>query len=186
MDNLEQQFRNFHNNVQNTLRSFPVVAGSIAVNFFQDSFNKQAWIDTSKDKWKPRKDTGKRNKGRAILVKSGRLKRATRVKHASWNNVLVVNDTPYAAAHNDGVNETQTVKGHKRTATRRASTKSSYKAIGNEKRKARKIKINGATHSVKSYSRHMKIPRRRFMGESMALNNRIDREFLRRLTKIVK
>jgi phage gpG-like protein len=185
MDDLEKQFAIFYNNVKSTLNTFPVIAGNVAVNFFQDSFNKQGWIDTKLTKWKQRKDKGKKSKGRAILVRSGRLKRAIRLKHASWGaGVLVVNDTPYAAAHNEGVNETQQVKSHQRTSSRIGFIKGGYSKLGDEKRKGRKIKMSGAEHQVKSFSRKMVIPKRQFIGNSSGLNLRIEREFIKRLNKL--
>lgn len=184
MDDFGRQFERFYQNTKETLRSFPLVAASIAVNFFQDSFKKQAWVDQRAEKWAKRKDQTKKNKGRAILVLTGRLKRSIRIKRATWSMIEINSDVPYAVAHNDGVKGVQYVRPGKRNATRKVKVKGSYTALGSEKKKARSMRILGSRHNTKAYARKQNIPRRRFMGNSQTLNKKIDREFMRRLMKI--
>jgi phage gpG-like protein len=47
-----------------------------------------------------KKGLGRRTK--AILVQSGRLRKATYIKTATWNNTTIANPTPYAEYHNNG------------------------------------------------------------------------------------
>lgn len=184
MDDFGKQFQRFVLNTKNAIGSFPVIAANIAVNFFQDSFKKQAWVDRSATRWVKRKDQSRKNKGRAILVLTGRLKRSIRVKRATWSMVQVSSDVPYAKAHNEGVKGIQYVKPGKRQATRKARVKGSYGKLGDEIKKSRSNRILGARTNTKAFARKQNIPKRQFMGNSNALNNKIDREFARRIMKI--
>ena len=173
-NDLGKDFRAFQKKVELSLRRFPVLAAAEAQNFFLDSFKRQAWFGETTEVWAKRKPRAKRNKGRALLVDTGRLKRSVRIKKADWNSVIIGSDVPYAGVHNEGYRGT-----HERTATRRAKVRGSYGKLGDEKRKGRKMAIRGTTHKV-----HQNIPRRRFMGHSPFLNKRIDRLFIIELAKI--
>ena len=72
--------------------------------FFYDSFRKQGFDDKTVTKWTPRKKADKRA-GRAILVKSGDLRRSIRFDTVNKNNlsVRIASDLPYAKIHNDGL-----------------------------------------------------------------------------------
>jgi len=173
MDDLGKQFIDFKRKAEQSLRKFPLLAANEAQNFFLDSFKRQAWIGQTTEVWKSRKPSKKRE-GAALLVKSGRMKRGTRIKRADWNSTIVANDTPYAGVHNEGFRGVYT-----RTASRRVKTKGSYKRMGDEKKRATKTRIMGVTHKV-----HQNMPRRRFMGNSPYLNRNIDRIFILQLSKI--
>jgi phage gpG-like protein len=79
--------------------------GAIGQNHFVKSFQKQGFDNVTLEKWKPRKDTrmdrGKPN--RAILVKSGALRRSIRRVPVGRYAVNIVSDMPYAKIHNDGL-----------------------------------------------------------------------------------
>ena len=68
------------------LRASVTVIGNEAKNFFVENFRKQGFDDKSVKHWQPRKietDRKSRNKGaRAILVKSGDLRRLSRLRKA--------------------------------------------------------------------------------------------------------
>ncbi len=55
----------------------PTKLGAEAVKFSVQRFRSQNWKGNSRQPWKKRK--GRTDKGRAVLVKSGRLRRSIRV-----------------------------------------------------------------------------------------------------------
>lgn len=79
--------------------------------FYQGSFRKQGFEDVSVEKWEKRKPILIKKKGvyiskpndsnRAILVKSGRLRRSLR-KSVSGMEITFASDLPYAQIHNEG------------------------------------------------------------------------------------
>jgi phage gpG-like protein len=84
-------------------KALPKVASGMAKKHFEDNFRKQGAYTGSGgtlEKWEPRKDN-RRSAGRAILVKTGRLRRGLRTA-PSYNHARVVNNVPYAAIHNRG------------------------------------------------------------------------------------
>jgi len=103
--------------VQNTL---PTVLANEGVNFFVGNFDKEGFVDVSIEKWKTperkipgtsaykypkKKDLGRRTK--KILIKSGKLKRATNnsVSEKSFKKIVWrINPVyfPYAYRHNEG------------------------------------------------------------------------------------
>jgi phage gpG-like protein len=90
----------------------PRVAGAIAVKGILGNFRSESYNASSK--WKPRKG-GPRNRGRKLLVDSGRLRRSFRQK-AAKGVVTVWTDTTYAQVHNEGmkVSGTASIPTHSR------------------------------------------------------------------------
>lgn len=84
-------------------RELPIKASNIAVNEFKENFRRQGYEGESGTvTWKPRTTIkNDRDKSRSILIKSGRMRRATRPAPLS-EVARVVNDTPYAQIHNEG------------------------------------------------------------------------------------
>lgn len=76
-------------------------AGVLAVNHFTKSFANQGFTDESISRWQPRK-RAERGKNRAVLVKSGRLRRSLRSKRFGSLAVKIMTDVPYASVHNNG------------------------------------------------------------------------------------
>mgnify|MGYP006921349068 CR=1 FL=1 len=76
-------------------------AGVIAVNHFTKSFANQGFTDESIQRWQPRK-RAERGKSRAVLVKSGRLRRSLRSRRLGNLAVKIMTDVPYAKVHNNG------------------------------------------------------------------------------------
>jgi phage gpG-like protein len=76
-------------------------AGVIAVNHFTKSFSNGGFTDESLERWKPRK-RAERGKSRAVLVKSGRLRRSLRSRRLGNLAVKIMTDVPYARVHNNG------------------------------------------------------------------------------------
>jgi phage gpG-like protein len=78
--------------------------GVLAANHFTTSFRNQGFTDESLQAWQPRKRTERSRMGnRAILVKSGRLRRSIRTKRFGLLAVKILTDVPYAQIHNDGL-----------------------------------------------------------------------------------
>lgn len=134
------------------------VAGVTALNFFKRSFEVQGWAGDSFERWPARKPGAVRGRGRAILVDTGRLRRSIRITAKGTTYVVVGTSVPYARGHNDGstITKTVTVGGHSR-------------------------RVKGGTTNVRSHPRKMnlKLPKRRFIGNSRALNKAIARAWAR-------
>ena len=80
----------------------PKIIGNEVVNFSKDTFRQGGFTDAAFNPWKPRKDQSKKNQGRAILVKSGDLRRSIK-KQVSVRKVTISSNLPYAAVHNYGL-----------------------------------------------------------------------------------
>ncbi|NDC40422.1 MAG: hypothetical protein EBZ77_02570 [Chitinophagia bacterium] len=132
------------------LRRLPSLLGAEVVRFSMSAFRAQAWEGNP---WKPRAANAKNNKGRAILVKSGRLRRSIRVLRTTTAVVVVGSDVPYAKAHNEGLAETVNVSAH----TRRVKVTTA------------KSKQMSAVRNVRAHNRRMKIPMRRYLGDAPQL-----------------
>jgi phage gpG-like protein len=77
--------------------------GVLAANHFTTSFRNQGFTDENLQMWQPRKRTERSRMGnRAILVKSGRLRRSIRSKSFGFLAVKILTDVPYASVHNNG------------------------------------------------------------------------------------
>jgi phage virion morphogenesis protein len=86
--------------VESLKRSLPDGVGTLAKNFFKKNFRKQGFDNNGVEKWKPRK---RKDKGRAILVKTGNLRNSIRVKNATFNKITIATDVDYANVHNSGL-----------------------------------------------------------------------------------
>lgn len=186
-NDLGKQFEEFAQRTHGVLKRLPLIAANTGKNFFQARFNTQDWLANTRQPWRKRKDTAKRDKGRAILTDTGRLKRSIRVVRADWTDVIVgSNDVPYAAANNDGFKGTVNISQHARIASRKVGTKE-LKLKGKQRNirlGGRKQKIRGASHVVKSYTRKVDLPKRQFIGNSQTLNRFIQRDFINELNKL--
>ncbi|WP_313253158.1 phage virion morphogenesis protein [Empedobacter sp.] len=159
-----------------TFRILPPILGEEAVNFSLNSFDQEAWSGESQQVWNKRKNPTKWGKpdetGRALLVKTGQLKRSIRITRIT-NNVVYIGaggaDTPYARTHNFGF---------------RGKVDQNVRAF------TRKMK-NGKTQQVKEHQRtiHQNIPKRQYIGgdkDSPYLKARLRRASIVELKKIFK
>lgn len=146
-------------------RDVPRIAGTVATSWFKENFRKQGWVQGAVP-WKPRDPSAARNEGRAILVDSGRLLRSIRAMDFKYMSVTVGSDVPYAGIHNEGgtINKKVWVRAHRRRTRR------------------------GGLAKVKRHRRQMnlKMPERRFIGESYMLNRELEAAFNRHLRKLLK
>lgn len=79
----------------------PSKLGNEAMNHFKDSWRKQGFEDTYISPWKIRKN---KDRSRAILVKTGNLRRAFGMTTAI-DRATITNDSPYGFYHNYGTNK---------------------------------------------------------------------------------
>lgn len=171
-----EQMVKIQSRLAETLRTLPAIIGEEAVNFSLESFDKQGWLGDIHEPWKKRKNPSKWGKAdetdRALLVKTGKLKRSVRITRILNDRVRIGaggSDVPYARVHNFG-----------------------FRGKVNQKVGAftRKMK-NGKTQNVKAHDRtiNQNIPKRQFIGtegHSQYLRARIRRACLVELKKIVK
>jgi phage gpG-like protein len=175
MDN-KQVMQQMKARLEKVIKGLPRIIANEALNFTKDNFKKQGFQGAVFERWPARNPISKwgatkRNKGRAILVDTGRLRRANRISRSDWAMIVISNDTPYAKAHNEGVS----IKAVKQ------SVKAHTRKIGG-------IKKVGGLQSVRAHSRtiRMKIPRRRFIGSSPYLVARMKRIAGLQLMKAVR
>jgi phage gpG-like protein len=74
-----------------------------SINHFKDNWREQGFDDNIIKPWKARK--GNTDPGRAILVKSGRLRRSFDAIIESINRAKVINSAPYGIFHNYGTSK---------------------------------------------------------------------------------
>ena len=87
------------------------ITGNEMVNFALDNIRTGSWEGR---KWQPRNAKARRNQGRALLVDTGRGRRSIDDKIEGDTVKLVAEE--YMVAHNEGVNETVSVRGGRRKA----------------------------------------------------------------------
>lgn len=171
-----EQFIKIQSRLAETLRTLPAIVGEEAVNFSLESFDQQAWSGDRQEPWKKRKNPTKWGKpdetDRALLIKTGALRRSIRITRLDENTVFVGaggKDIPYAKAHNYGF---------------RGTVKQNVRAF------TRKMK-NGKIQQVKAHDRviNQNLPQRRFIGgadKSPYLRARIRRIQIAELRKIFR
>ena len=106
-------FKNIDLKARKALEAAIVDVGNTAKVFFVESFRKQGWDDKTVQKWKPRKKKTYRTKSgkvvddttRAILVKTGDLRRSIIRNPANRAalSIKISTDLVYAARHNNGL-----------------------------------------------------------------------------------
>lgn len=168
--------------LQKAVLQLPTILANHAVNVTKDNFAKQGFQNQSLEAWKPRAINAVRNKGRALLVDTGRLKRSIRVLSVSGLKATYGSaGVPYAAAHNNGFKGTVNVKSHKRNiiGTIKVSTGKSDQPF------KKKQTITGVG-TVKAYQRNMNLPRRRFLGYSVFLHRQLNRMAAVHIAKALK
>lgn len=150
--NINNWFADFEHRFKTTV---PNIVAETAVEFFQDTFKKQAWDGVPwqqlSTKYAKKKTRGK---GR-ILTASGILMRSIRPSQVNVNRIVITagsTKAPYAKVHNEGLR----VTGARKV---RSYTNSNFMGKG------KSIQIKGHTRTV-----NYKMPRRQFMGHSKYLN----------------
>lgn len=156
--------------------SLPKVLANDTKKFFLASWQKQGWDNGGVKAWSPRKyNKNKRSAGRAILVKSGALRRAVNasLKSATFDSIKFSVDLPYAQIHNEGgvINKGSSIK------VIHFSKKGKFSK--NNKRANYAQKVNIGSHDIN-------MPKRQYMGDSASLR-RIQKEKIQKsIDKIFK
>lgn len=144
------------------IASLPSEVAELAKSFFRSSFDKEGFTDYGFVAWPKRKD----NATHPLLFKSHALKDSIKISSAKIERVEVTagEGIPYAAIHNTG--------GH---ITVRLTEKSRkffwymYKSTGNTKWKWMAL----AKKNQSSPTLTIKIPKRKYIGDSQELNKSI-------------
>ena len=140
--------------------SLPKILANSTKKFFLASWEKQGWDDNGITKWAPRKKN-KKAIGRAVLVKSGALRRAVNasLKSATFDSIKFGVDLPYAKVHNDG-----TVINKKAR-----SAKLNFKISRNGKSRFAKEHKANFQQDIIIGAHSIKMPKRKYMGDSASL-----------------
>jgi phage gpG-like protein len=96
------------------VRESVTIMGVEAVKHYTLNFRKQGFVDETVEYWKPRKGgfyggiaalrkRERMDSRRAILVKSGALRKSIRYYRSGLGQVTITSNLPYANAHNEGV-----------------------------------------------------------------------------------
>uniref|UniRef100_UPI0032169844 phage virion morphogenesis protein n=1 Tax=uncultured Draconibacterium sp. TaxID=1573823 RepID=UPI0032169844 len=88
------------NKYKQTIERLPPKLGATAVRYIHENFTKQGYVDQGVRKWKKRKS--KKHQGRAVLIKSGALRRDIRVRRTTKTYAVVGTSLPHANIHNQG------------------------------------------------------------------------------------
>lgn len=149
--------------MESGLRTLPRVIGNEAVVWSKESFDRQGWLDTGTEPWKARQSNKARNKGRAILISSGRLRRSPRIISENALQVIIGSDVPYARIHNFGGIIQQSARSELFIRNR--------KLRGQYKGRFKKGVTPGQGFTFKQ--RTIVMPARKFMGNSTNLRLRL-------------
>ncbi len=154
---MNQEFEKLNSSIKATVMALPVLMGNAAVNWAVDSFRVQGWRSVSNigEAWRQRKRD--KRVGRALLIKSGRLRRSIRILKLTANSVEFGTDVPYAEAHNNGSTKLATVKAH----TRKLYGKAKASSVNTKRKKT--ITYQSGLTTVKAHNRKISLPRRQFM-----------------------
>lgn len=172
-------FRKDQMQLEEIFRNLPAWAANAALNFSKDSWRRGGWIDQRFERWPRRKKSlsGADDAGRAVLVKSGRLRRSLRLRVGpTWFEIGT--DVPYARAHNEGAVITQTVTPRQRRF---------FWAMAAKQKKMGDLRASGAWKAMAlSETITIRLPKRQFMGYSNLLERRIQQHVERGLENALK
>lgn len=160
-----KSFDKLVNDLTKSIQQMPQRIATHAVLFSKRRFQKQNWHDQGAEPWKKRsrKRRGGRNRqSGAVLVDSGRLKRSIRKIAVTKNYALIGTDVPYAEMHNEGLKGSVSVKQHNRRSRK------------------------GKKHVVKSHTRQVNMPKRKFIGESALLMKQLEQLIVKELENAIR
>lgn len=183
---MQNNLRIIQQRYQAMVCTLPVKAGAIMVAFSKQRFRDQAWLGDIIEPWKPRKGIKKGNRGRAILVKTGRLRRSIRVVRYGNMSVTIGSDLPYAQAHNEGAfAQSISVAAFKRKRFQKEVVETNRLTKKGKPRKMNVVSVIGEI-DVKAHTRRLAMPRRRFMGRSQYLNRQVGRMIGAEVNRVFK
>jgi phage gpG-like protein len=160
----------FFSKLQQSMADLPTIIGNEAVNYTLDAFEAQAWESVP---WEARKS--KKDDGRALLVKSGMLKRSVRIISQGASSVTIGTDVIYARIHNDGGEISRGARSETfvRPRYERGKKGTMFGGMGAFRKMTRAEKVSAPVkgQSYKAYSYRM--PRRQFIGNTPELRERV-------------
>ncbi len=182
----QQQIQAINNAALSVIKRLPRILGTEVVRYSNQRFREQNWDGVP---WRPFKHPNlKANRGRKLLMRSGRGRRSIRITTITATSVTIGAEG-YMQIHNDGFNGPQTVKEH----TRNIKYKSQYTDLTTTDKKGRyktRTKTEAYQTKVKGFVRRMRMPRRRFLGDSPYMRRNLLRittaEFNRALRPFMK
>lgn len=143
----------------------PKVLGATGTNFFTNSFRNQGFTDKTLILWQKRLFS-RRDSGRNILIKSGRLRRAVNnsLQSATWESIkwkIPGGEVPYASIHNNG----GTVLKKSRVGVVRMGLTKNFERTG-------RFTKEGKLHirkDVTIQAHAIDMPQRKYLGDSETL-----------------
>lgn len=192
--NIDKIFAELAKKVQREVQiNLPRKVGIIAKNHFTDNFRKGGFVDSSLEPWQTtkRQQTGRGAEGKYTPLTSRRdhLMRSI-TSHPKPGEVTIINDVEYANIHNEGgvVNPKVTDK------MRRFAWYKVYSLAGIKKGSKKKGKTAKplppeaeawkAIALTKKSRLNIKIPQRKFIGDSAALNKKIEELIVQTINKL--
>jgi len=97
-------FRSERSESTRLFRALPRLAGNVALNHYDSSWDREGYLSNRLARWQKRKrpDRNQATRGiRKTLVRSGRLRRSLQMRTVG-SRVTIFTDVPYAQAHNEG------------------------------------------------------------------------------------
>lgn len=176
----ERSFKSLENRIARQLQSLPTLIGNQMVNFALDNFRMQGYQDHKFEPWKTRKGD-KSKKPRALLIKTGRLRRGIKFRVTS-SSVTLFNDVPYAAVHNFGGAINRAERSETFIRNRHAKTRGGKNPV--RKGQFKRGTTAGEGFSFKSYSYNM--PKRQFIGRSPVLLTQLRNTTITHVNKAFK
>lgn len=181
MGNNNEAVKKMERAFNNAWKKLPKIVGNEVVNFSKENFNRQGFLDSSVQRWRPRRNN--KGRGRAILVKSARLKRSIRITKIDTDVVAVGSDVTYAKVHNEGFNGVVNVKGHSRKLYGKSKIYSLSELTKTGRRKSKTVSFQVGESNVSSHTKRMRMPKRQFIGNSQYMVNRLRRVALAHILK---
>ena len=177
------------NALQKMKSTLPVQLGNDIKNFALRNFQAQGFWDASIERW-PKRKSKKDDKGRAILVKSGRLRRSIKVAATNWTRIRVGSyNVPYAKIHNEGGE----ISHKSRTSIMNFRNVDEYRKMGKNGKMTVFMGAKLTTKKKAKFSQKVSIgayqstmPQREFLGKSVKLSGTLRSTIIREMDKSFK
>lgn len=161
---------NFRGILEKVIGARPIIGRVESLKFFRDRFIKQGWEDTAFQPWVKSQHPFM---GKRTLLNSNSLMNSLKVQEETASRVVIINDKEYAEPNNEGATITVTERMKKyfwRQYSIHSGNVSRFKN-GNIQRDKENKKTNAKAEfcrkmAMKPLGSKIKIPSRRFMGNS--------------------
>lgn len=164
---LVEDFKGWSEEVRRLQKKIPRYVAAAAEKMKDANFSAQGFVEngTARPRWKKRKQENHLTRGRHILYGNGNLQNNVKAK-ALAERVSVgvdLSKVPYAQIHNEGGRFVQYVKAH-----------------------TRRHRKTGRRHQVRSFSRKLNMPQRKFLGYSPDILKSAEKDIRHEFDKIFK